>query len=161
MDPGSGPAGRLVNAVRSTIVAALLCVLVSGCATPVPTPQRSASSSPIPSLASISTEVGIHLINGTSLTVSVVVNDQQVMTTPPATTAMVDLGVLPSGPWTVEARSPSGRLLATVKAAAITADASAGDVVDFSCGRLILWAGGPVPDAPVVPSPFASGDCGP
>lgn len=51
---------------------------------------------------------------------------------------MVDAVALAPGPWSVR---------------------SAFDIVDLSCGRLILWAGGPIPDAPVVPSPFAPGDC--
>lgn len=93
------------------------------------------------------------------MTVNVVVNGQQVWTAPPSGSSMVDVVALPKGPWTVQVQSPTGRVLATLEVTTIARDRSTGDIVDLSCGRLILWAGGPIPDAPVVPSPFASGDC--
>ena len=72
---------------------------------------------------------------------------------------------LPSLPWSIETRSPSGRVLSrlTVDAGDVvytTPDASGhsmskGDAVrvDLSCGRLDVWSGPPLLGPMYVPDP--------
>lgn len=84
----------------------------------------------------------------------------------------IDFSTLPALPWTVDARSPTGRLLTsmTVKVGDVTADNADGNLgtsgtigrVDLSCGRITIWAGYFAPSGPVPPSPAGSpGDCAP
>ena len=64
---------------------------------------------------------------------------------PAGETRLADPAVLPARPWTVEARTPSGRLLLalTVSAAAdISASSGVAARMDLACGQLELWAGG-------------------
>jgi hypothetical protein len=107
--------------------------------------------------------------NGTTLTVTLVVNGAVVETLAPQTVdSSVPLAGLPPLPWTVEARSPSGRVLVSmpvnegdVHTEHTPGDgtSSAGDSgrVDLSCGRLDIWAG----TRPVGPGPGPGtpGDC--
>jgi len=112
--------------------------------------------------------------NGTPLEVSVFVNGKQVGTAgaaggmPP-----ILFAYLPPFPWTVEARSPSGRVLTSmeVEEGSVTAtaypDGHVGTTgtfgrVDLSCGRITVWAGYSPPSGPPPPSPAGSpGDCAP
>ncbi len=89
--------------------------------------------------------------NGTTVPVSVAVNGTVVETVPAGETRLAVPVVLPARPWTVEARSPSGRLLATLTVSAaddISATSSVGVTEDLACGRLELWAGVPHGGAP-------------
>lgn len=110
--------------------------------------------------------------NESTLTVTLTVNDQVVGTAiPGAAIAPIDFASLPPFPWTVEARSPSGRVLTSMKVDAgyvtIGTDpngnlGSSGTVgrVDLACGRITIWAGYSAPSGPVTPSPAGSpGDC--
>ena len=149
-----------VLVAMKVLASVLVGIVLVSCGTPTPSPSPSAASfsiqgSPPPPAA----RIGLHLVNGTTLTVTLVVNERTVWTAPPSGASMVDAVDLPSGPWAVQVQSPTGRVLAKLHATAIETDSSTFDIVDLSCGRLILWAGGPVPDAPVVPSPFAPSDC--
>jgi serine/threonine protein phosphatase PrpC len=115
------------------------------------------------------------IANGTSLTVTVLVNGQPIGTFPPGGGQSAIGGpVLPALPWAVEARTASGRLLTSmdVKAGSVWAttrpDGSlqqAGTMgrVDLSCGRLTIWAGDFMPSGGPVPSgsPGTPGDCAP
>jgi len=112
--------------------------------------------------------------NGTTLTVELFVNGRSVGESRPGVgLSPVDFGSLPALPWTVEARSPSGRVLTSMTVepgvVAISTD-PAGNLgssgtfgrVDLSCGRITIWAGynapsGPAPD----PSGGSPGDCAP
>ncbi len=93
----------------------------------------------------------LSVANGTTITVSLVVNGALVTTVAPGVTEDPVKATLPGLPWKVETRSPSGRTLSmmTVKAGDTTATADShgqtwtGDVVRvaLSCGRLAVWAG--------------------
>jgi len=103
--------------------------------------------------------------NGTTLTVTVSVNGQPVEDVPPgATVPDVVAQTAPSLPWTVEARSPSGRLLATLYVGTPVASDAGSTRADFdlSCGRITIWTGKVGPSGPATaPSPGMPGDCGP
>ena len=111
--------------------------------------------------------------NGTTLTVTLVVNGLTVATFEPGQPApTIDVMRLPDLPWSVEARSPSGRVLTSmrVEPGAVSSTTGPGGVtrssgtfgrVDLSCGSLRIWAGVP-PSGPVPASPAGSpGDCAP
>jgi hypothetical protein len=112
--------------------------------------------------------------NGTSLDVTLVVNGATVAVYPARGPApSLGPGALPPLPWSVEARSPSGRVLTsmTVTTAGSTTVFSDGTVehvgagmgrVDLSCGRLTIWAGDVIPSGPAPASnPGVPGDCAP
>ena len=112
--------------------------------------------------------------NGTTLVVTLVVNGQPVATVPPRAAApAIDVAALPALPWTVEARSPTGRVLTSVQVApgqvwsTFKSDgtgSSQGAIgrVDLSCGSLRIWAGDIEPSGPApVSSPGTAGDCVP
>ena len=136
--------------------------LVAACATAAPPPSTpSAPVSPAPMPLSIS--------NGTTIAVTLVVNGIAVETVAPGGYEDPVTSALPALPWSVEARSPSGRLLSrmTVNAGDVvfTGPDAAGHSrasgraarVDLSCGRLDLWSGPPILGPMFVPGP--SGDC--
>jgi len=134
---------------------AALCLAVAACtATPTPSPQA-------PNLG---------VSNGTTLTVTLVVNGQPVAIFPPGgPEPSINLASLPPLPWTVQAVSPSGRVLTSMQVQPgeiQPADASEHTIpagrVDLSCGRLTIWAGDYPPSGPPPPpSPGTAGDCGP
>jgi len=110
--------------------------------------------------------------NGTTLSVSIVVNGRPVRTFAPlsGTSDPIPAGELGPLPWAVEARSPSGRLLTsmTVHDGDVFATSlpggggsSRGDGarIDLSCGRLDIWAGPPLVGP--MPGSGAPGDCDP
>ncbi len=99
---------------------------------------------------------GLSISNGTTLTVTLLVNATPAGTFPPGTGRdPIPASDLPALPWQVEARSPSGRLLTSMTV-------HPGDVwettepngegkqkgdgvrVDLSCGRLDIWSGPPM-----------------
>ena len=112
--------------------------------------------------------------NGSTLSVTVTVNGAVVGTVQPsAVMPPLDFANLPPFPWTVEARSPSDRVLTsmTVDSGYVTLGTDPnGNLgssftfgrVDLSCGRVTIWAGyselfGPAP----APSAGSPGDCVP
>jgi hypothetical protein len=112
--------------------------------------------------------------NGTTLTVTLVVNGQRIADFPargPQPT--IDVAELPPLPWKVEAHSPSGRVLTSMGVepgdvqTTTDGDGVAGysgtmGRVDLSCGRLTIWAGDIQPSGPAPPaSPGTPGDCAP
>jgi hypothetical protein len=117
----------------------------------------------------------VGLSNGSSLVVTLVLNGEAVgSASPEAGMEPIDFAKLPPLPWTIEARSASGRVLTsmTVNAGDVTADSdSSGGLssskgtmgrVDLSCGRITIWAGYSQPSGPFPPSPAGSpGDCEP
>jgi hypothetical protein len=111
--------------------------------------------------------------NGTTLTVTLVINGQPVGDYPgggPQPT--IEIAALPPLPWNVEARSPSGRVLTSMMvnpgdvrttsvAGAVTKSGTMGRV-DLSCGSLRIWAGDLMPSGPAPSEPPGSpGDCAP
>jgi hypothetical protein len=139
----------------------LLALALAGCsvlggATPAPLPPQ------------------LGVSNGTTLTVTLVVNGQivgEILPGGPAPT--IDPAGLPALPWSVEARSPSGRVLtsmtvepghvgSTTRPDGGTESAGTFGRVDLSCGRLTIWAGDFQPSGPPPPpSPGTDGDCVP
>jgi hypothetical protein len=124
--------------------------------------------------ASSATRVNLGIANGTTLTVSLFVNGQLVADSPPdAPSPTIDPNSLPPLPWTVEARSATGRVLTSMivePGQVRTATGPDGQIsysgtigrVDLSCGRLTIWAGDVVPSGPAPPpSPGSPGDCVP
>jgi hypothetical protein len=125
-----------------------LAAAVVACGAPPPTSQPSATGLP----------VGINIANGTTVPVTIVVNGTLVGTVPPGATEVPVRAELPARPWSVEARSPTGRVLAafTVPSGdAVSSESSVGAAEDLACGTLDLWAGGPRGDhpKPVGPTP--------
>ena len=106
--------------------------------------------------------------NGTTLTVSLYVNDVLVAVAPPTgPQPSVNVAALPQLPWTVEARSPSGRVLTSmhivagqVWASGNVSQSTAGRV-DLTCGRLDIYAGAPPLGPAPLPSSGTPGDCAP
>ena len=109
--------------------------------------------------------------NGTTLTVSLVVNGALIAKVDPATCLgcsaddAVPASLLPPLPWQAEVRSPTGRVLVslTVHEGDVDYEASSakGDAsrVVLSCGRIDLWSGPPLVGGPA--GSGASGDCRP
>lgn len=139
------------RAVASFALLLSFVVLVLGCAAPHRTLDLTVS-------------------NQTTLSVTVFVNDGVLINVPPGdvATTMVSGGV--SEPWTVEARTPSGRVLSsmTVRPGDVSEtthpDGSrsargAAIRVDLSCGRLDMWSGPPLLGP--MPGPGKPGDCDP
>jgi hypothetical protein len=146
--------GRVWVAVWA--MALLLVALVAACGTPAPTQAYS-----------------IGVANGTTLTVTIFVNGRAVETFGPGSGTGMDgipanqIGPLP---WSVEARSPSGRVLTsmTVHEGDVSSTTlpggggsskGVGGRVDLSCGRLDIWSG-PPPIGPM-PGSGSPGDCAP
>jgi hypothetical protein len=114
----------------------------------------------------------LHLDNGTTLAVTLVVNGQAVASYPAGqgTEPAGFAGPLPPLPWSVAVLSPSGRVLTTMavqpgdvgSTTSGTAQSFRGTLarVDLSCGRLDLWAGDAPPLGPA-PGPGVPGDCAP
>jgi len=116
--------------------------------------------------------VGVEVANATDLDVTLVVNARiiRVVNAHDRTADPITADVLGPMPWTVEARTSTGRLLTSL----VVHD---GDVkyedlgngqrsaqgdgarVDLSCGRLDVWAGPPLMGP--MPGPGAPGDCVP
>jgi protein-export membrane protein SecD len=117
--------------------------------------EQKGSPSPTPPPLSIS--------NGTRIPVSLVVNGAVVETVAPGGYENPVKAGLPALPWSVETRSPSGRVLSrmTVNVGdVVNGDSgSQGDAVrvDLSCGRLDVWSGPPL--AGPAPGPGQPGDC--
>jgi len=107
-------------------------------------------------------------LNQTTLTVTLVVNGAVARTVRPQTQEIVFAKDLPPLPWSVETRSPSGRVLSRMTVRAGDASETSlpgggrevkGDAVrvDLSCGRLDVWSGPPLAGPP--PGPGTPGDC--
>jgi hypothetical protein len=94
---------------------------------------------------------------------TLVVNGRTVGEVPPGGQRTLTAFGLPALPWTVEARSPTGRVIMTFRAQPgdFQKFSSQAQLVDLSCGRLWIWVGDVTPEAPRVPSPYPSGDCAP
>ncbi|MGA2513262.1 MAG: hypothetical protein ABSG37_06560 [Candidatus Limnocylindrales bacterium] len=134
-------------ALRSLVVALALASagIAAGC-------QAGASPAPLEPPLSVST--------GTSIPVTLVVNGSVVETVAPGGRQDPITATLPALPWTVETRSPSGRVLSTLTVSAhdpIGNGFGRAVRVDLSCGRLDVWSGAPLLGGTFIPGP--SGDC--
>ena len=116
-----------------------------------------AGASPTPPVASLPP---LSISNGTSIPVTLVVNGTVIETVAPGDTQDPITAPLPAQPWTIETRSPGGRVLSTlaVSLTDVIGSASGRAVrVDLSCGRLDVWSGPPLLGPMFSPGP--SGDC--
>jgi hypothetical protein len=118
--------------------------------------------------------VNLGISNGTDLIVDLFVNDGPLATYAPHDGALkIDTSALPPMPWNVQARSASGRVLASMRVTPDQLQTTAGPGgvrfvtgsyarVDLSCGTLRIWAGDITPSGPA-PNPSAghAGDCDP
>lgn len=130
---------------RLIAVTGLIAVALSACSGSPATPSPSPTPTPKAAVRSVS------VVNGTTVPVAVSVNGTVMETIQPGTTEDPIHATLPALPWTVEARSPSGRVLATltVSAADYLSSASGRSAVeDLACGRLAMWSGAPVGGGP-------------
>jgi hypothetical protein len=131
------------------LAAALLIALFAGCSPPV-VPAGSMS---------------VSISNGTTLTITLVVDDVPVATVAPGSGDSIPAVRLPSPPWNVEARSRSGRVLVSMVVrpgevvVAGNGSRGVGNRVDLSCGRLDIWSGPPLSGP--APGPGSPGDCQP
>jgi hypothetical protein len=112
----------------------------------------------------------LEVSNGTTLAIAVDVNGKTITNVGPGNVARIAPSQLPALPWKVEARTASGRLLAslTVQPGDVTqtdlpnggrAYKGAAVRADLSCGRLDIWSGPPLAGPP--PGPGSPGDCDP
>ena len=124
----------------------------------------------IPFSASVSPMYDVWINNGTTMTVTMVVNNALPRPIGPHTQVAVSAADLPPLPWSIETRTTRGRVLAsmTVRDGDVQATANAdgsrsirGDAtrVDLSCGRLDVWVGPPLLGPG--PGPGSPGDCDP
>jgi hypothetical protein len=113
----------------------------------------------------------IVISNGTTLDLSLFVNGTKVLDVPAKGGDTLGADRLPSLPWSVEARTVNGRVVAAFSASEADLKPTRGDHlgvqwtipgdrVDLSCGMLVMWAGDhPIAGPP--PGPGAPGDCQP
>lgn len=134
-------------------LALTMVLLASGCTAAA----AGSSQSPVPA--------GLGYSNQTTLSLGLFVNGQSVVTMAPDTTGDLAASKLPALPWAVEARTDTGRVVAslTVRPGDIVQDSSAskGDAVrvGLSCGSLDIWSGSPL--AGPAPGSGQPGDCDP
>jgi hypothetical protein len=144
----SARAHRLSIVRRLSVV--LLLALLGGCGTTRPSPSVAPEVSPSPGASSL--KPSVHISNATTLLVTLVVNGQRVVDAPPGgPIPTIDVSTqLPQLPWIIEARSPSGRVLVSmdVRPADVQPETSRARFVDLSCGRIWIWVGDVMPDAP-------------
>jgi hypothetical protein len=111
----------------------------------------------------------IHVVNSTTLLVTLVVNGRQIAVVQPSAGADAGPSELGSMPWHAVVRTASGRELVTID----VAPGSVQDVhnadgtgsysapaarIDLSCGQIRLYAGRIMPGGPA-PGPGSPGDC--
>jgi hypothetical protein len=158
---GTGALTEMARSGTVRIASLLLALSVASCG-------ATATTAP----ADLKPQLGVS--NGTALTVTLVVDGQTVGEFPPGGPGpTIDTARLPALPWSVEARSPSGRVLTSMhiepgqvgsrsRPDGGTESSGTFGRVDLSCGRLTIWAGDFQPSGPPPPpSPGTNGDCVP
>lgn len=146
-------------------VAAIAVMSTAAGACGAPAKESLATPSPVAGFGS-----DLSVDNASDLPVQILVNGQVVGIGPARRLTTFPGNLLPAMPWTVEARSPSGRLVLALDVQAddisrtVAPDGhsslqGAGNRVDLSCGRLDLWVG--VPMLGPAPGPGVPGDCVP
>jgi hypothetical protein len=134
--------------------------LLAACSGPGPTTSTPAAGPETPPAMSLG------ISNGTTLTVTLVVNGAVIRAFAPQSGAdAIPAGELPPLPWSVEVRTLSGRVLVAlaVRAGDVWQQGNeqkgVGKRVDLSCGRLDVWSGPPMIGP--APGPGSPGDCEP
>ena len=131
--------------VRRFALAVVVALGAASCAAP-PTPTLVP-----PTSTALAGPINININNGTTVPITVAVNGAAIATEPAGGVAQIATGALPARPWTIEARSPSGRVLASLSVdtnALISDRQSIGDFEVLACGELVISVGGPTSDAP-------------
>jgi hypothetical protein len=117
--------------------------------------------------------MSLSISNGTTLTVTLLVNGQLVRSVGPGAVAdAFPASTLPGLPWAIEARTSSGRLLIslTIKAGDVLEQPTLGGFTSkgpwtqavLSCGRLDVWSwSGSRPPPPPGPASESPGNCAP
>ena len=97
----------------------------------------------------------LSVANYTTIPVTLVVNGAVVETVAPGVAEDPVKAPLPPPPWSVETRSPSGRVLSTMTVKPGDSGGSFGDAVraDLACGRLDIWSGPPMAGPMFSPDP--------
>jgi uncharacterized protein YceK len=140
------------NTMLRLVALATGAVVLVGCGSllPQPNPQPGA---------------GISVANNTTLDVTILLNGSAIGRVRAGDAAEIPPGELPPLPWSVEARSPSDRLLVsmTVRPGDVDQEGNerrgTGGRVDLSCGRLDIWSGPPMLGP--APGEGVPGDCVP
>ena len=95
--------------------------------------------------------------NYTTIPIAIAVNGTVLETVPAGAVEDPIRAPLPPRPWAVEARSPSGRVLATMTVGPndnLSFNSGRGGMADLACGRVLLWTGNPTTGGPTfVPDP--------
>lgn len=132
---------------RLLAVATATIVLVAGCGGSAPS----------------TVSLDLHIENGTTKAITVLVDGATVSTVGAGQSATVSEATLPAGAWSVEARLPGGKsvLKSLVDRSSVSQTANgasgSGSRVDLSCGRLDVWVG--IPMVGPAPGPGTPGDC--
>jgi hypothetical protein len=145
---------------------------VAGCSLlPAPSPAPVDQRAPGGAVIVPPDQMTLNVSNGSKLAVALVVNGVVVdLFEPGGGRFDIAAAELPPLPWSVEIRSPTGRVLVstTVHAGDVwradvgggaSEERGAGSRVDLSCGRIDVWSG--VPIGGPVPGPGVPGDCAP
>jgi hypothetical protein len=117
----------------------LAALVIGACSGPAATPAS-------PLIAPSPTNALLSVANGTTVPVTLVVNGVTVETIVPGSLEDPVTAALPARPWSIEARSPTGRVLATLSVSErdpISDTAGRSVRADLACGRLDIWAGPP------------------
>lgn len=133
--------------MRGVLCLAAAALLVAGCAAPT---APAATTALPPSSASAAT-YGVSVANGLTVPVTVYVGGEEIGTVSPGATQDWAPATLPAKPWSVEARSASGRVLASMTVSAsdyISSTFGKATSADLACGRLQLWSGPPTTGGP-------------
>ncbi|HXU84991.1 MAG TPA: hypothetical protein VN773_04240 [Verrucomicrobiae bacterium] len=124
-----------------------------------------------PTSAVVQADYTLHVVNGTTLALAIVVNGQPVAVSAAKDAKDIPVAALPPLPWTVEARSVSGRVVLTLtvepgsvvdvrNADGTSSHRAPGARADLSCGRLDMYPGN-TPMLGPMPGPGVPGDCAP
>jgi hypothetical protein len=157
------------------LIVGILAAACTSSRTATPGPGDSVTSSVEPDANPLGVvppdSMSLAINNGTTLTVSLVVNGSLIAKVDPATCLgcseddAVPASLLPPLPWQAEVRSPTGRVLVslTVHEGDVDYEASSdkGDAsrVALSCGQIDLWSGPPILGGPAESG--TPGDCRP
>jgi len=145
----------MARVVRPPILAMIVVAasLVGSCG------QGASVGSSITASASPAGMLGVS--NGTTIPVTLIVNGTVIEIVGPGDRQEPITATLPPRPWAIEARSPSGRVLASLTVSLtdyISTTSGRAVRVDLSCGILDVWAGPPPTGGPTF-IPGSSGDC--
>jgi hypothetical protein len=155
---------RPTDVIRAA-VPLLALLAVAGCVAPATTVSTAPATTVSPD------PIGLGVVNSTDLRVSLVVNSTVIENLAPHSADMtIHMNALPPLPWVVQARTSSGRVLATMTVGPgdVQGPAAIGEVhwgkeagAELSCGQVYLWTGASEPIWPAPNESGSPGDCVP